>query len=207
MSKIKLCGLTRQEDIDCVNRYLPDYVGFVFYKKSHRFVTEDQAAELKSQLDRKIKTVGVFVDEKPENIILLCKKGSIDLIQLHGSEDSEYIDYLRRFTNSPIIKAFKVKGPADIATANTSNADFVLLDTFSPNLVGGTGKLFDHSLLQGMERKYFLAGGVTPDNLSDILNAVNPYCVDLSSGIETERLKDESKIKAVMQIIRRQQNV
>lgn len=207
MSKIKLCGLTRQEDIDCVNRYLPDYVGFVFYKKSHRFITEAKAAKLKSRLNPKIKAVGVFVDEKPENIISLCKSGTVDLIQLHGSEDGEYIDCLRRSTNSPIIKAFKVKSHADIAAANASNADFVLLDAFSPNMVGGTGKLFDHSLLTGIERKYFLAGGVTPDNLSDILNAVNPYCIDLSSGIETERLKDESKIKAVMQIIRRQQNV
>lgn len=203
MSKIKICGLSRTADIDCVNKYLPDFAGFVFYPPSHRNVTAEQAVSLKARLDKRIKAVGVFVDAEPEFILSLCDDGVIDYIQLHGNEDEDYIKRLKEQTDRPIIKAFKIKGHEDIASANRSVADFVLLDTFVEGEVGGTGKAFDHSLLYEISRDYFLAGGITADNLGGITDSIHPYCVDLSSGVETDRVKDENKIKAVMQIMRR----
>lgn len=139
MTKIKFCGLKREEDIDFANLILPEYIGFVFADKSKRYVPPEKAAILKEGLDGRITTVGVFVNEEPLQVAELLKGGVIDIAQLHGDESEEYISRLRKLTDKPIIKAFSVKDERDIALAFKSSADFVLLD--SP--LAGSGTRFD----------------------------------------------------------------
>lgn len=129
MTKIKLCGLSRPCDIEVANELKPDYIGFVFAEKSRRYVTPEKSAELKNLLHPSIKAVGVFVNERPEKVAQLLKSGCIDIAQLHGSENDGYISNLRAFTDSPIIKAFKIRSSEDIADAEKCNADFILLDS------------------------------------------------------------------------------
>lgn len=199
MTKIKLCGLSRPCDIDAVNRLKPDYIGFVFAKKSKRYVSPEKAAALKAALDPAIRAVGVFVNEPAENVAALLKDGTIDVTQLHGKEDEGYITALRAMTDQPIIKAFRIDTEADVAAANSSSADFVLLDSGN----GGTGTVFDWNLLQGIRRPYFLAGGLNPDNAEAAVSALKPYAVDVSSGIETDGLKDETKMTAFTAAVKR----
>lgn len=199
MTKIKLCGLSRPGDIDAVNRLKPDYIGFVFAKKSKRYVSPEKAAALKAALDPEIRAVGVFVNELAENVAALLKDGTIDVAQLHGKEDEGYITALRAMTDQPIIKAFRIDTEADVAAANSSSADFVLLDSGN----GGTGTVFDWNLLQGIRRPYFLAGGLDPDNAEAAVSALKPYAVDVSSGIETDGLKDETKMTAFTAAVKR----
>lgn len=197
MTKIKICGLSRECDIDYANRILPEFIGFVFYKGSKRYVTPENAAELKSRLDYRIAAVGVFVDEDPETIAGLVKSETIDMIQLHGSEDSKYIARLRELTECPIIQAFRVESAEDISRAAVSEADFILLDSGA-----GSGKLFDHALIKDLSRPYFLAGGITPDNVKDVIKKIAPYAVDASSSMETDGFKDFDKMNALVNAAR-----
>lgn len=200
MTKIKLCGMYRERDIDYVNEAQPDYIGFIInFPKSHRSVSPDRAEELRKRLRIGIKAVGVFVNSPVTVCADMAKRGVIDLIQLHGSEDAEYIESLRRFTDVPIIKAVKVTAPEDIARAETLGADFLLLDNGT-----GTGQMFDHSLIdvEKISTPFFLAGGLTPENIAQAAQTVNPYAVDISSGIETDRVKDREKILAAVRAIR-----
>ncbi len=190
MTKVKFCGLTKKEDIEAVNRIRPDYIGFVFAKKSRRCVDGDTAAELKALLSEDIKAVGVFVDEEAEKITDLCERKVIDMIQLHGSEDEKYIAGLRRLTNAPIIKAFVAATEDDIKRAELSSADHILLDAGK-----GDGLTFDWGLLSGIKRPYFLAGGLDPDNVGAAVKMLHPYAVDVSSGIETDGRKDPQKME------------
>lgn len=194
--KIKICGLTRLIDVDAVNALKPDYVGFVFAPTSKRRVTPDQAAELKRALDPAIKAVGVFVDETPENVAKLLDVGAIDLAQLHGSEDDVYIQELRQLTTKPIIKAFRVRSEQDVLDAEKSAADHILLDAGA-----GTGTTFDWSLLRAVCRPYFLAGGLNRDNIDAALE-LNPFAVDVSSGVETDGLKDQQKMAEFVAAVR-----
>lgn len=191
MTKIKFCGLKRQEDIDFANSILPEYIGFVFAQKSKRYVPPEKADELKQRLDKKISAVGVFVNEEPETVAKLLNRGTIDLAQLHGSESEEYISKLRALTDKPIIKAFNVRDEQDIIAAQKSTANFVLLD--SP--IAGSGTSFDWELLKNFGRPYFLAGGLDPDNIFRAVRDLKPYAVDVSSGIETDGIKDFDKMK------------
>jgi phosphoribosylanthranilate isomerase len=192
MAKIKLCGLSRPEDIQAVNELLPDYIGFVFYEKSSRNVTFDKAKELKALLDPRIKAVGVFVDEDPKFIKRLVDEKVIEVIQLHGQESDEYVDNLRKTTDPLwIIQAFKVKNAEDVEKANASKADMVLLDSGM-----GTGKPFNWELLGKIKRDYFLAGGLFPENVKEAIETARPYAVDVSSGIETDKKKDVTKMKS-----------
>ncbi|MCQ2451924.1 MAG: phosphoribosylanthranilate isomerase [Oscillospiraceae bacterium] len=186
MIKIKLCGLSRPEDILQANSLHPACIGFVFAKKSKRYVSPEKAAELKALLHPSILAVGVFVNEEPETVAELLNDGILDLAQLHGSEDDSYIRRLRQLTTRPILQAFRIDSPRDVLRANTSIADLVLLDSGG----GGTGTAFDWQLLQGIQRPYFLAGGLNPDNIGSALACLQPYGVDVSSGIETDGLKD-----------------
>lgn len=197
MTKIKLCGLTRPEDIEAANRLMPDYVGFVFAVKSRRNVLPTQAAKLKALLDPRIQTVGVFVNEPTHEAAWLLNQGIIDIAQLHGSEDEAYIKRLRTLTGKPIWQAFKVRGPEDVRRAQRSSADMVLLDSGA-----GTGTAFDWELLAGMARPYFLAGGLDPENVGEAVEKLAPYGVDVSSGIESGGLKDERKMTAFVQAVR-----
>ncbi len=197
MTKIKICGMKSKQDIEFANDLMPEFVGFVFAKDSKRYVTPQQAAEFRWLLDYRIAAVGVFVDEEPEKVAELANDEVIDLIQLHGSENNQYIAKLRSMTDVPIIQAFMADRPYDIETANLSDADFILLDSGR-----GSGNTFDHSLLKGISRPYFLAGGLTPENVRAAAEEFMPYAVDASSSLETEGVKDAEKIRAFINAVR-----
>ena len=192
MTGIKICGLSRPEDIKTANEILPDYIGFMLWQSSKRYVTADRARELKALLDKRIKAVGVFVDENVDIVADLANSGVIDIIQLHGSEDDSYISLLRQKTDKKIIKAYKVRSAEDVEAAGKSTADMVLLDSGSG--VGGTGNSFDWSLIRGIKRDYILAGGLDPDNVADAVRQIRPFAVDVSSGVETDGVKDRQKM-------------
>ena len=199
MTKIKLCGLSRPCDIDAANELKPEYIGFVFAPKSKRYVTPEKAMELKQMLLPDIQTVGVFVNEKPEAVAKLLQDGIIDIVQLHGAEDEEYIKQLHRLTDKPIIKAFRIETASDIESVLQSTADYVMLDSGA-----GTGRVFDWNLIQNIIRPYFLAGGLDADNVTDAVRWLQPYAVDVSSGIETGGLKDKSKMAAFVAAVRKE---
>ncbi|AGC68988.1 N-(5'-phosphoribosyl)anthranilate isomerase TrpF [Thermoclostridium stercorarium subsp. stercorarium DSM 8532] len=201
MTKVKICGLTREQDIDAVNRILPDYIGFVF-AKSRRQIDERRAAELKRRLDPRIKAVGVFVNEKMDKIIRLCHKQVIDMVQLHGDENEDYILKLKEFVPNKIIKAVRVRTRADIERAAGVPCDFLLFDAYSEKIYGGTGKTFDWSLIPSVNRPFFLAGGINPENAVHAIKTLNPYCIDVSSGVETGGFKDPKKIIDIVAAVR-----
>jgi phosphoribosylanthranilate isomerase len=201
MTKIKLCGLSRPCDIEWANALMPDYIGFVFAQKSKRFVSPERVKALREGLDSNIRAVGVFVNEAPEAVADLLNTGTIDMAQLHGGEDEEYIKALRGLTDKPLIKAFRVDGPADLEKARRSSADYVLLD----NGAGGTGTAFDWALLNGFDRPYFLAGGLGPGNVRQAIMALDPFAVDVSSGIETNGAKDYMKMTAFVNAARHEE--
>ena len=199
MTKIKLCGLTRPEDIAAANALKPEYIGFVFAPKSRRAVSREKAAGLRAQLSPEIQTVGVFVNEAPETVARLLNEDLLDIAQLHGQEDAAYIARLRGLTNKPLIQAFRVTDAASFAKAEKSPADLVLLDSGT----GGTGITFDWTILEKFDRPYFLAGGLGPENAADAVRQLHPYAVDVSSGIETAGKKDPAKMAAFVAAVRK----
>ena len=198
MTRIKLCGLKRPCDIEWANALKPEYIGFVFARKSRRYVSPETARALREKLDGSIRAVGVFVNEAPEVVAALLNEGIIDMAQLHGGEDETYIQTLRRLTDKPLIQAFPVDSPADLHRARQSSADHILLD----HGAGGTGSAFDWALLQGFDRPCFLAGGLDPENVAQAVKALHPFAVDVSSGVETEGVKDISKMTAFVSAVR-----
>lgn len=202
MTKIKLCGLTRPEDITAANALEPDFVGFVFAPKSRRYVTGEQAQTLRTQLSSAIQAVGVFVDEEPEQVAALLEARVIDLAQLHGREDKDYLKRLRTLTEKPIIQAFQIKTPTDLERAQASSADYILLDSGA-----GTGIPFDWGLLTSVRRPFLLAGGLGPDNVAQAVRILRPWGVDVSSGIETGGVKDFDKMAAFVAAVRKEEKV
>ena len=198
MTKIKLCGLSREEDIENANVLMPDFIGFVFAPKSKRFISMEKAAALKKILNPQILSVGVFVNEKPEVIVNYFENKIIDIAQLHGNEDNEFIKKIINFTDKPIIKAFKIAGAENLLEAENSSADYVLLDSGS-----GGGKIFNWSLIENFKRPYFLAGGLTPENVSEAILKLKPFAVDVSSGIEVRDFKDAAKMKKFVNAVRK----
>lgn len=196
MTKIKICGLSRPCDIDFVNEAKPDYIGFVFWEKSRRNVTKEQAAALKERLDPGILSVGVFVDEKPEAAAELANEGIIDLIQLHGSEDAAYVAKLRELMDKPIIKAFCGTKIAEVSQ-NDFPADYYLLDHGK-----GSGERFDWECIPEMKKPWFLAGGISAGNVMEAIERFHPYAVDVSSSVETDGKKDRDKILEIVRRIR-----
>lgn len=201
MTKVKMCGLTRAEDIAAVNVLQPEYIGFVFVSKSKRYITKQQAASLRTRVDKTIKVVGVFVDEDVKVVAEYLNCGIIDLAQLHGQEDDAYIARLRAVTDKPVIKAFRVRTIEDIQKAQNSAADMILLDAGA-----GDGKTFDWSLVRTVTRPYFLAGGLSPDNAGQAIAALHPFALDVSSGIETDGHKDKKKMAAFMAAVRKEED-
>ena len=200
MTKIKICGLKGLQDIEYVNELLPDFIGFVFAGTKRR-ITDEKAKELKADLNPEIKSVGVFVNDTLEHISFLAN--IIDIIQLHGDEDRKYIADLRKLTDKKIIKAVRVKDSMSVQEAKELNADYLLLDTYSNSgEYGGTGKTFNRKYIPEGIGDYFLAGGLNRNNLEEIIKDVKPYAVDLSSGVETDGIKDKEKIKKVIEIVR-----
>ena len=207
MAKIKICGLRRVEDIAYVNQCKPDYIGFVF-AGSRRRVTKEQAKELRVLLNPDIMAVGVFVNEAPRIIAELVQEGIIDMVQLHGEEDEEYIKQLKSLIkDAVIIKAVRVAGEEDILRAQELSADYLLFDTFSQTGYGGTGECFDWKLLQNVEKKitkpFFLAGGINCENVEKALAMCSPFGVDVSSAVETNGYKDSEKILAMVNKVRK----
>lgn len=212
-TRIKCCGLRRSEDIDMVNAANADFAGFIMSKPFWRYVEPEKVKELKNRLKPGIMAVGVFVNEPLEYVAEQLNNGTIDIAQLHGSENDEYIDALKRLTGrdienaadenengagagkmpkrGSIIKAFKITAAEDLEKAVGSKADYILLDSGT-----GTGKTFDWTLMKDAERPYFFAGGLAPENVADAVRRFHPYAVDVSSGIETDKVKDGAKITA-----------
>jgi phosphoribosylanthranilate isomerase len=189
----------READILCVNAVRPDYVGFVIdFPKSKRSLTRERVAQLSSQVDDRIVRVGVFVDEPQEFVAELFDAGTIDVAQLHGHEDEEYIARLRAITDVRIWQAFQVRDAAATERARASSADMVVVDAGQ-----GTGRVFDWSLVQGLDRDFILAGGLGPDNVAAAIEQVRPWGVDMSSGIETDGVKDPEKMRAAVAAARK----
>lgn len=197
MTRIKLCGLRRACDIAYVNELVPEYVGFVFARSSKRYVTPEEAAGLRKQLNRGIIPVGVFVDEKIDVIAALLEQGIIGAVQLHGNEDEDYINALREQVKCKLIKAFRIGSREDITAAKHSTADYILLDSG-----GGSGEVFDWRMIEGLGRPYFLAGGLTPENVQRAIAELQPFGVDASSALETEGFKDKEKMAAFVKAVR-----
>lgn len=201
MIRIKICGLTSQTDVESVNRYLPDYAGFVM-AESRRRVPSARAEQLKQKLDPRIKAVGVFVNENLPIIIDLCLRGIIDVVQLHGDESETYIHQLKQSIRCPVIKAVRVQNAGQITAADRLPADFLLLDTHQPDQYGGSGQTFDWGIIPSLTKPYFLAGGLNAGNMKSAISTCHPFGVDISSGVETDRTKDEAKIREVIAMIR-----
>lgn len=205
MTKIKVCGLQSLEDIEYVNELKPDYIGFVF-ADSKRQVDEKAARMLKNRLITPIKAVGVFVYEDVDKVAEIANEGIIDLIQLHGDETPEYCRRLRAKTNKPIIKVIRVKNAQSLANIGQFNCDYFLLDTFKAGKFGGVGQTFDYKFLSDMliPKPFFMAGGLTAENVGKMLGKIVPYGVDVSSGVETNGHKDFTKIAKFMQTVQMQ---
>ena len=199
-TKIKICGLSRHCDIEYVNEAKPDYCGFIInFPKSIRNVSPETVSELVKNLSPDITPVGVFVNEPQETILKLIGDGTLNHIQLHGQEDGAYIRELRERTDREItiIKAWKVRKTEDVKAAQESPADLVLLDNGT-----GTGQTFDWSLIRGIDRPFLLAGGLSPENLAEAVSQIRPWGVDLSSGVETDGVKDRRKVLAAVRAVR-----
>lgn len=200
MVKVKICGLKRVEDAEMLNELRPDFAGFIF-APSKRQISLEQALKIRAALDDAIPAVGVFVNEPIENIVSIVASRAIQIVQLHGDEDNTYIEELGKRITLPIIKAVAVKDTSDIKKEYA--ADILLYDTYQSGVAGGTGKTFNWDLLKEATRPFFLAGGLHAGNLEAAIQQVQPYAVDISSGVETDGVKDFEKIRSVMKIIGR----
>ncbi len=190
--KLKFCGLTRKADIEAANEVKPDFIGFVF-AESRRHVSDLDAARLKA--------VGVFVNDEPEHIAALVRDEVIDIIQLHGGESLHYINKLRKLTSAPIVYAVRVETHRDIEQADILPVDYLLLDTYVKHAYGGSGKTFDWSLIGEVDHPYFLAGGLNESNVQRAAQT-GAYALDLSSGIETDDVKDIDKMRRVSALVK-----
>lgn len=199
--KIKICGLTRLQDVVIANHLKLDYVGFVF-AKSRRQVSPEGAKMLKERLHPSILAVGVFVRHPVDEVIQLVEAGIIDVVQLHGGEEEAVVQAIKaRCPHTPIIKAISVSSAEDVLAWQSSQADFLLLD----NGAGGTGQTFDWgvlSRLEGLHKPYFLAGGLNPDNVAQAVGYA-PYGVDVSGGVERGGSKDSDKMYQFVENVRR----
>ncbi len=193
--------MMRPEDISAVNEAEPDYAGFIFAPGRRRTVSHRSAAEMRSLLSGKIKAVGVFLDNDINEIVSLCDAGTIDLIQLHGNENEEYIRRLRSFTDKPIIKAVSVRTGNEPLIADMLPVDYLLLDTYHAANTGGTGESFDWGLIPELSKPFFLAGGIGTDNIRSALRW-GAYGIDVSSGAEIGGVKDRRKILELVKIVR-----
>ena len=191
MTKVKICGICHDAEIGIMNELMPDYVGFVFISKSRHFIAPEHAGLLHSKLRRNIKAVGVFSNSSLKSVAMSVEVAGLDMVQLHGDETGEYIAALREYIRCPIMKVYKVAKPIDAEKAMYSTADYVMLDGGS----AGDGKTFDWSLLGTVRRKFFLSGGLTPENLETAMNlSPQPYALNVSSGVEANRMKDYRKV-------------
>ncbi len=205
MTKVKICGITSMEDYDTVNRLGADYTGFIFYEKSPRYIAPSKAAEINTP-DRKSLRVGVFVNEDHDVVKRIFKTAKLDLVQLHGEESPGYC----RKLDLPFIKVFRTDSPEGIADISRYDTKYILIDTLVKGKYGGTGKTMDTEVLgeiivraEESGRKVFAAGGLSPENIGEIL-ALKPYAVDINSGVESAPgVKDKSKLTKIFEKIKR----
>ena len=215
--KVKMCGISKVETIPAVVEAKPDYMGLVF-APSKRQVTVDQAKTLVEELHRgyakkygsdtehdkngTIKTVGVFVNETVDNLVTIANEANLDAVQLHGDEDEAFIQSLKERTNVEVWKAIQIRTAADTEKWIDSSADMLLFDAYHKDERGGTGEVFDWSSLDAFERPFMLAGGIDSTNVARAIRTVRPYGIDISSGIETNGVKDDEKITAFTKIVK-----
>ena len=208
--KVKMCGISKVETIPAVVEAKPDYMGLVF-APSKRQVTVEQAEILVKELHKQcinhydtkvVKTVGVFVNETLDNLVTIAKEVNLDAVQLHGDEDEAFIQSLKECTNVEVWKAVQIRSTADAEKWIDSSADMLLFDAYHKAERGGTGEVFDWSCLDEFERPFMLAGGIDSTNVARAIRTVRPYGIDISSGIETDGVKDDEKIKAFTNIVR-----
>ena len=208
--KVKMCGISKVETISVIVDAKPDYMGLVF-APSKRQVTVEQAKTLVEELHKQyavwynsetIKTVGVFVNETVENLLKIAEEVKLDVIQLHGDEDESFIQILKEQSNVEVWKAVQVRRAADAEKWIDSSADMLLFDAYHKDERGGTGEVFDWSSLDEFERPFMLAGGIDSTNVARAIRTVRPYGIDISSGIETEGVKDNDKMKAFTNNVR-----
>jgi phosphoribosylanthranilate isomerase len=189
-TKLKICGIRRDEDIEMINEILPEFIGFVF-AKSKRQIDLKTAVHLKRKLNAEIKSVGVFVNETIDNIVSIVNSNAIDYIQLHGIESNDYIIELKSKVSVPIIKALIInedfKNAKDFAAA-----DFYLIDSGA-----GSGKTFNWDTPLNLNKPIFIAGGISLENIDKAYKIFKPYAFDLSSSVEIEGFKDKNKIREV----------
>ena len=208
---IKICGLRRLADTEAVNRYRPDYTGFVFAKSS-RQADRETARDLKARLAAEIPVLGVFVNSPPDQVAALANEGIIDGIQLHGDEDEQYLQALRQLTRAPLFKAIRLRADSAAELARCGRyVDYIVLDAFQPGVYGGTGRKIDKDLLQGLrlDKPFLLAGGLTADNVAESIRGVLAlphlrdylYGVDVSGGVETDGYKDEEKLRKFIETV------
>lgn len=190
MAKIKICGLRRLQDADYVNAVLPDYVGFILTPGFRRSIDFETAEALKNRLNPKIKVAGVFVNDELSVINRFVNLKIIDAVQLHGSESPQFCNKI----NAPVIKAFK---PDEFKSVKNYNTQYFLFDSGT-----GSGVKFDWSMLPETKTPFFLAGGIDADNVRQAIKQVNPYCIDVSSSVETNGFKDFDKIKTITERVR-----
>lgn len=233
MNRIKICGLKRMEDIQAVNEYRPEYIGFVF-ANTKRFVSDELAAELKGALDKGIKAVGVFVNEPIAHVVKLASEGTIDVIQLHGQEDLNYVNQLKEELSKmlrcregnghpEIIKAVRIDASLEVTAeketeiinanqrlideAKALQVDYLLFDAKVKGILGGSGKQFDIAGLppdEAISMPYFLAGGIGLHNVEQLIALRNPYGIDVSSAVETDGYKDKEKIREFIEAVRKE---
>ena len=215
--KVKMCGISKVETIPAIVDAKPDYMGLVF-APSKRQVTVDQAKILVEELNRgyakkygsdtehdkndTIKTVGVFVNEIIDNLVTIANEANLDAVQLHGDEDEAFIQSLKERTNVEVWKAIQIRSAADAEAWIDSSADMLLFDAYHKDERGGTGEVFDWSSLDAFERPFMLAGGIDSTNVARAIRTVRPYGIDISSGIETNGVKDDEKITAFTKIVK-----
>jgi len=203
-TKIKICGIRQLEDVEILNQYPPDYAGFILSGGFGRSIVMGTFYELYSYLDKKIQTVGVFVNEPIEEIKRCAYHEELNVIQLHGEEDKTYIQNLRNIFHGEIWKAVRVRTPEDIQKADKLPVDKLVLDSFSAVSHGGTGTLAPWDIIKNNrpEHPFFLAGGISAENVLEAVETVQPFGIDVSSSVETDRQKDIDKIREIIQIIR-----
>ena len=208
--KVKMCGISKVETIPAIVDAKPDYMGLVF-ATSKRQVTVEQAKILIEELHKQcinhydikvVKTVGVFVNETLDNLVRIADTANLDAVQLHGDEDEAFIQSLKERTNVEVWKAVQIRIAADAETWSDSSADMLLFDAYHKDERGGTGEVFDWSCLDEFERPFMLAGGIDSTNVARAIRTVRPYGIDISSGIETDGVKDDEKITAFTNIVR-----
>src|SRR3989338_10306528 len=196
MTKVKICGITNYEDAAHAAILGADYLGFNFYELAPRHVDESEVKKFIGRLPNHVKKVGVFVNQNPDKVKKIVKNLDLDLIQLHGDETQDYCSKLKAGTKKKIIKAFRIKEKEDIDKIKNYNADYLMFDAHKEGMFGGTGKTFDWKIIKGVNKPFFLSGGLNPKNVREAIRIAKPYAVDAASGVEANpRKKDYDKMK------------